>query len=245
MRRPCLKCGKRDPNRSQNARYCLGCVGDLKCELCDKPHGKKAGSKYCVECFAKVPHMLYHPKEMRRVPVKEWRGPSYLGFTPTDMDWARMAAYIDGEGAISLSPRRTNTGFSQTFCGKVIVTNTDIRLAEWCKATFGMKYFGHGRAWAGERSAKWKPCWFAQASSFKAAWILHNCLPWFLLKREQAEVVIEHQASTIPDMFVRAQGNRTPGHVLEYRAMLKSRLTELNRRGPVTAEGIEMKEVIN
>src|SRR5258705_8131274 len=123
-------------------------------------------------------------KESRRSdsPKKNWKSVEYLGLRPTTIDWARLAAYIDGEGSINLSPRRTNTGKSLTLCAKVVVTNTDFRLAKWCLDTFGMKYYEHSNNTSSKRSVNWASCVYAQACGYKASWILLNCLPWFLLK---------------------------------------------------------------
>jgi len=160
-----------------------------------------------------------------------WDTDEYLGLKPSATDWARLAAYIDGEGCISLAPRQTPKGKSLTFYGKVVVTNTDIRLANWCLKNFGMKFFVKGHGWAGERGQSWKDCYFAQACSYKAAWILRNCLPWFLLKREQAEVVLAHQETTKVGTWERGPGVKTPQDLLDYRMSLKNKLLELNKRG--------------
>jgi hypothetical protein len=159
-----------------------------------------------------------------------------MGMRPDSHDWARLAAYIDGEGSINLSPRATNTGRTQTFCAKVVVTNTDFRLAEWCQRTFQMKFYGHSNNSERRHSPNWKSCYYAQACGYKAAWILLNCLPWFVLKREQAEVVLQHQETLNPDMFERGSGMKTPQHVLDIRIGFKKRLAELNKRGPRVEE---------
>lgn len=168
----------------------------------------------------------------RRVnsPKQDWKSDSYLGYKPHVLDWARLAAYIDGEGSINLTPRRTDTGGTLTLCGKVVVTNTDPRLAKWCLETFGMKFYSHSNNKL--RNPNWRGCYFAQACGYKAAWILRNCLPHFILKAARAEIVLEHQESTKAGTFQRGSGIRTPQNILDYRLNLKQRLSELNRRGP-------------
>jgi hypothetical protein len=85
-------------------------------------------------------------------------------------------------------------------------------------------------------------CGVKDPKRFQAAWVLRNCLPWFLMKQEQAKVVIEHQESTTPDNFNRGSGIRTPQDILEYRQMLKNRITELNKRGASTIDLPDTKE---
>src|SRR6266436_1261162 len=113
-------------------------------------------------------------KESRRVvsAKTQWKSEEYLGLRPDSYDWARMAAYIDGEGSINLSPRRTNLGKTLTLCAKVVVTNTDFRLAKWCLDNFGMKYHVQSFAYGGSRAENWASCFHAQACGYKACWIL-------------------------------------------------------------------------
>ena len=157
------------------------------------------------------------------------------------MDWARLTAFIDGEGSIMLSPRHTPKMKSITFCGNVLVTNTDFRLAQWCIDKFGMVVSVQGRGSQKEKAItrNWKMCYRAQASGYRAAWVLRNCLPWFIMKREQAELVIAHQKTTSVDYWKRGgstPGVTTPVEVLKFRFELKQKLTELNRRGPAEKE---------
>jgi len=172
----------------------------------------------------------------------EWRGAEYLGYKLEPTDWARLAAYIDGEGSINLVPRKTPHMKSMTYCAKVVVTNTDFRLAKWCYDTFGMKFYGHSNN--NRQNPNWKSCVVAQACGFKAAWILRNCLPWFVLKMAQAEVVLAHQETLVPDAFPRGQGYQTPTDILEMRLGLKQQLTELNKRGPSKLDVALLNETV-
>lgn len=243
----CLRCHKPTGRKAQ-AKFCAPCavaernkrraVGFVpetvvSCLRCKKSYERRLQSKYCVECLPLI-HRESHPKEKfrRESPKKEWRGLEYLGFKPKDSDWIRLAAYIDGEGSINLTPRPTDTGSTLTLCGKVVVTNTDPRLSKWCLETFGMKVSWRRGTIKDPRAVNWKPCYVAQACAYKAAWILQNCLPWFLLKREQAQVVLDHQETTQVGTWARGKGVKTPQDILQYRKSLKEKLTELNKRGP-------------
>lgn len=164
----------------------------------------------------------------------DWRSETYLGITPSSHDWARLAAFIDGEGSINFSVRKPSAGqYNDTLMGRIQVTNTDVRLIKWCAETFGMnmadKPHSPGRRKGNEH--KWKPCMFATATSFRACWILHNCLPWFILKRDQALIILDHQSTTVVGLWERGVGKKTPQDILEYRSSLRRKLAELNKRG--------------
>ncbi len=231
--RLCKRCNQ---VRTAN-RVCADCAAKTQCVRCGVEHGLGAQAKYCKECVSKIPCEVYHPKETRRVVSArmEWESPTYMGFTPTSHDWARLAAYIDGEGSINFSPRQSRVpGQSMTLMGRVDVTNTDIRLIQWCANTFGMGWRGKPHS-PGKRSGKeqnWKPCYHATSTSFRAAWLMHNCLPWFILKRAQASILIEHQTTTVVGLWERGVARKTPQDILKYRLSLKHKLAELNRRGP-------------
>jgi hypothetical protein len=170
-------------------------------------------------------------------PKKHWKSEEYLGLKPTSHDWARLAAYIDGEGSINLSlSSRKGTNKTFSLCARVVVTNTDSRLAKWCLDNFGMRFYGHSNNTSPRRSDSWKGCYYAQACGYKAAWILYNCVSWFILKREQAEVVMAHQETIGPDVWQRGSGEKTPQHIIDIRLGYKRRLNELNKRGPSNSQ---------
>ena len=105
---------------------------------------------------------------------------------PTQTDWIRLAAYIDGEGSISVKNQKTKSGeYGQLF---VAIANTDPRLPMWCKENFG------GLLYASDdnpkKSRKWRRAYRWIAFSKQAENIIRGCLPHFLLKREQAEVAL-------------------------------------------------------
>lgn len=228
MDRPCIKCGVRDATRGRRAYYCSTCVATLTCTKCAGPLDRKPGAKYCSTCRnAMNPYEYSNPNGYQRIqgPRMDWDADSYLGLNPSPVDWARLAAYVDGEGSINLTPRATDTGNSLTLCGRVVVTNTDMRLPLWCHKTFGMNINGkeHYPGKRAGREINWKSCYYAVANGFRAAWILRNCLPWFLMKADQAQLVVEHQQSSSPDLFRRGSGVKTPQNILEYRMALKQK----------------------
>ncbi len=186
----------------------------------------------CLPCYdakLKEPDGPLHKTKRRVVSEKtNWRSDSYLGLIPDSHDWDRLAAYIDGEGTISLSPRKVPGMKSLTLCGKVVVTNTNFALTVWCSETFGMKFYVKRH---GDLGRGWKDCYYSQAVGYRAAWLLYNCRQWLLLKGEQADLVMEHQDSTKVGTWERGSGVATPANLLEFRDGLRERLKRLNARG--------------
>lgn len=171
---------------------------------------------------------------------RDWKLPAFAEHCPLPTDWARLAAYIDGEGSILINPRARNqrrdddpVGAS-TFYLKVTVANTDVRLLIWIKERFG-------GSWKDANTAKYyegknvKTAYHWTASSGRAAWILHNCLPWFVIKAEQAQIGIALQESM--NKFVRGSGatKRLPDHLVAERRELKRRLLIMKARGKVVS----------
>jgi hypothetical protein len=119
---------------------------------------------------------------------------------PTKIDWARLAAYIDGEGSIFIRDRQpTETdikkGRIRGHCLVICVANTDPRLVYWCKQKFD------GCAYRTKRTSPGRGKYPVRAGfewiigQTKAAKILEACMPYFLLKREQAEIALAFQAT--------------------------------------------------
>lgn len=178
------------------------------------------------------------------LPPQEWKspcfGPVYARECPSELDWARMAAYIDGEGSILINPRRSKArpddpAGAGVFYLKVTVANTDVRLMEWIKHRFGGSWNEANTAKYYEgRNAKTAYHW--TASSGRAAWILYNCFKFFVIKQEQAEIGISLQESM--HLFVRGTGGRKtlPDHLVKERRDLKRRLLILKSKGKVMSE---------
>lgn len=105
--------------------------------------------------------------------------------TPTD--WARLAAYIDGEGHIALN-ENTRKGKTSYAYLRVIVTNTDPRLIIWLQRTFGGGVLKIDRSKQGYRR-----CFKWTASCRHAEALLRGCLEFFITKRDQADIALAFQ----------------------------------------------------
>lgn len=146
------------------------------------------------------------------------------------VDWARLAAFIDGEGCILSAcsvhkdPKFAGTRTRYEYI-RVVVTNTDPRLSKWILETFGGHIIDHSNN--KQRNKNWKPCFFWQVSCAKAARILTGCRPYLILKGEQADV-----AMALQDTMIYSGRRGTPQSVVDHRAELQGKLRVLNARGP-------------
>jgi hypothetical protein len=111
----------------------------------------------------------------------------------SEINWARLAAYIDSEGTIMIARTKANKGTKQPmYVLTLIVANTDLRLIRWLSETFtGQSYFSHS-----ESQRRWskKTCHSWRLFEKRAAVVLEKCLPYFIIKREQADVGLAYRA---------------------------------------------------
>src|ERR1700685_398929 len=117
----------------------------------------------------------------------DWRLPAFGEFCPAPTVWAQMAGYIDGEGSILINTQKRGKSEVCGFYLRVTVANTDVRLPVWLKENFGGTYkdANSEKYYEGKN---WRRCYHWGASAHRAAWVLHNCLPYLVIKREQAEL---------------------------------------------------------
>lgn len=108
---------------------------------------------------------------------------------PTREDWIRLAAFIDGEGSILINERRSAKRTNWGSWLRVVIANTDPRLPRWLLLTFGGTIVvARRRAKENHRYAiKW------HVSCRQAEELLRECLPFLLIKKEQAEIALAFQ----------------------------------------------------
>jgi hypothetical protein len=154
-----------------------------------------------------------------------------------ETDVARLAAFIDGEGCIFVGQRNKLTGRMKTpqYSLSLVITNTHVEFINWLKDTFdGSVYF-----------VKYEKCkhlgkkqimrW--QVNERMAAIILERCLPYMLIKREQARLGLVFMETKKPKThFIRrADGTIYPIQLnnrdIEKRAELKAEISRLNQSG--------------
>jgi hypothetical protein len=113
----------------------------------------------------------------------------------SEVSWARLAAYIDGEGSIMIN-RVKPSGRMKSPAHNLFVSigNSDPRLMVWLRDTFGgyarpqIQKFREGAV------VSKKPRFLWIVNCLKAAYVLEQCLPYFIMKRDQAEVGLAFQA---------------------------------------------------
>jgi hypothetical protein len=145
----------------------------------------------------------------------------------SELDWARFAAYIDGEGMISI--RKAKTASSPRFVLTVMVTNTNYRLMEWLKQTFGGCISCAQRTGIGVYGQKHKDMYYWQITNAKALYALLRCLPYMIIKSAQANLAVQFRLHTRPQTGDRF--NRLTSEELEVREQFKADMIALNRRG--------------
>ena len=100
---------------------------------------------------------------------------------------------------------------------QVVITNTDPRLMVWCKDTFGGFVVSSDR---GKNKRYYKWC----AHSKACAELLTNCLPYFIIKRAQAEIAIAFR-KTYSKEYV-GRGRSVPDSVIAHRDLLTAELKQ-------------------
>lgn len=136
----------------------------------------------------------------------------------TQIELAQMATFLDSEGSIVISNRGDGS-----YSIRIQVSNTDIRLMMWLKERFGGGFSAVRAA-----NARCKPSFIWGTNCRKAATVLQQCLPYFILKREQAEVALAYQA-----LLEMGRNQQRPLSEVDVQARegLRTQMRILNKRG--------------
>lgn len=149
-------------------------------------------------------------------------------YTEYDLNLARLAAYIDGEGTIDLSGHSQGKKRAFGYRLRILVYNTDIRMLAWCKENFG------GTIRVNRKGTKKYPALYQWAITGRigAGKLLVECLPFFVIKREQAELGIAFGKTF-------STSNRDPrglsDSVKQERENLRTKIFEIRKVAPVVA----------
>jgi hypothetical protein len=143
-----------------------------------------------------------------------------------EVDIARLATLIDTEGCIFITracrQKGRRNGALVYHRLRVVVSNTDLGLMQWLKEHFG-GYIGKQSAKSNKLSDRLCFNWIVHSKA--AEDVLRFCLPYFLVKRKQAEVALIFR-----DTFTNKRGRRgfAEGELTE-RDKLRDQLSELKR----------------
>jgi hypothetical protein len=141
----------------------------------------------------------------------------------SQIDWARLAAYIDGEGCIRIAGNKGSTPYSRRVLYlEITITNTDVRLGEWLIQRFGGSVYINKR---NGQNPKWSPAVAWVVGARHASKIIEYCLPYFIIKREQADVALAFQATIITDRRYGCKGR--PQELLDRQQAMREQLQTL------------------
>lgn len=148
----------------------------------------------------------------------------YSELPPTTLAYA--AGLIDGEGCIRVGKYHdTRNGRRLGFRGQLSIGMTDRKALEWLRDTLGGNFY-LGRTSYDRTKAAYN--WTMRTTD--AARLLTAILPYLIIKREQALMLIEFAATLHqPGKWGRAG---LPSSLLAHRAGLAARSLELNKKGP-------------
>jgi hypothetical protein len=144
----------------------------------------------------------------------------------SEIDLARLAAFVDGEGSLLLEhylcTKRGHKRWRTT--PEVSVSNTDIRLPEWCLRTVGIGAVCK----AGTKGPNWKQAYYWACTGRVAIAVARAIYPYLIIKRQQAEVLMSYECLILD----RSQTRRglSPQNQ-EQRLHLVTKIRALNHRG--------------
>lgn len=143
---------------------------------------------------------------------------------PKQIDWARLAAYIDGEGTIYINRQNPakSTRSVRHFLS-VVVTSSSGTLMRWLRGTFtGTIYSVAPNHWGKKPVFRW------QLNERTAEWVLTNCVSYLLIKREQAEIGLAFRKSKGDHRY--GAGVKLEAGVLADRDEFSQKIRDLNSR---------------
>lgn len=141
-----------------------------------------------------------------------------MSYEPTEIEWAQLATWIDGEGYIGILHNQHRQSEKVYFNPRVVVYNTDLRIMNWLQERWGGTV---PRIRRENPRAKTGFMWLLPAALIPET--LAHILPYLLLKREQAQGLLDFYAG----IKERAIGTAE----FERRSSLHKHLLSLNRRG--------------
>jgi len=139
--------------------------------------------------------------------------------TVTLVDWARLAAFIDGEGYVGLARNGRKSG--STISNRISITSVDPRLPNWLKETFGGTVVIQPT-----NPSRHKIAYQWSVASRHAALILTQVRPLLLIKDRQADIVLAFRA-----LLNFGRNTRLSEAEIAERDRMQQEITKVNKRG--------------
>ncbi len=163
---------------------------------------------------------------MRRRKVED-----YPVLRASQIEIARLAAFIDGEGCIMVNRTVGQRKYVATYL-IVVVTNTDPRLTQWCLKNFGGSVYSTKKVPPRRDIYKWT------VTCKEAEMVLRACLPHFVMKREQAELGLVYQET------IGVNGKKVLPSVRQERDLIRQQMKDL-RWQSVSLDELSESESVN
>ena len=109
-----------------------------------------------------------------------------MSLMPTPEQWAYAAGIMDGEGSLCMGYESPVDRPSPRWHTEVRFSNTSRALIDWFVSLFGGHVYDHHRS--GNRQQLWT--WKISARA-DCRWFLTGILPFLVVKRRQAELLME------------------------------------------------------
>lgn len=141
----------------------------------------------------------------------------------TERDYIYLSGCVDCDGSISFNRKDVREASPRTAIGSTVLF-----FVAWLKETFGGNYCPNG----GKGKFSKKLFWVWQVNGKEATDILERCLPYLVIKKEEAKLAIKWQKEKLAKILIFSKGQRRwklPNKEIERRKELKRKLEELNR----------------
>lgn len=140
----------------------------------------------------------------------------------TNEQLSYLAGIIDGEGSICVELQRANGKQRKHdyYTLRLSIVNTNKELMDWLVKTFEGNYYAQTK-YEGK-----KQCYTYRLFGTKLLNVILACLPYFIIKRPQAELVQEFRKTVLGKTCW-----NIPKEILELRHTMYLRSKELNKTG--------------
>lgn len=144
----------------------------------------------------------------------------------SEIDWARLAAYVDGEGCLSIAySGGYNYGKSTFYRARLAIGQADVRLVNWLKTNFGGTLAVHIHPDQNRVSKRAVYYWSIEGQGMEE--ILKRIRQYLIVKVEQADLIMAMRQT----MTFKSR-RKVPQEVLDKRADIKKQLEHIKRNPP-------------